>query len=112
MFLGEAWKKPLRKEDSGEVGRVYYINMEAIFDDKVRWSKGSPFTLNPERGKTLDGVLLGSKEIPNTLKRSLIDKRQAEMKINSGLLRFIISYIWIKNRNGNFTYRNDRKYNF
>ena len=91
IFLGEVWKKPLPARDPGEVGRVYYINIEAIFDDNVRWSKGVPFTLNPEHGKTLEGVLLKSKEIPNVLKRKLIEKREAEMKINSGLLKFYIS---------------------
>lgn len=90
MFLGEAWKKPI-KVDNAEVGRVYYINMEAIFDDNTRWSRGAPFTVNPEHGKTLEGVLLGSKEIPNVIKRKLIDKAQAEMSINKGLIKFFIS---------------------
>jgi hypothetical protein len=91
MFIGEVWKKPLPKSNPGEVGRVYYINMEAIFDDNCRWSKGTAFTLNPERGKTLEGVLLKSAEIPRPIVRALIELRQAEMKINKGLLRFYIS---------------------
>lgn len=86
----ESWKKPLKVKDA-EVGRVYFINMEAVFDDHKRWTKGTPFTVNPENGKTLESVIMTSQVIPNSFKRKLVEKSFAEMNINSGILRLYLS---------------------
>jgi hypothetical protein len=91
MFIGESWKKTLAKHHPGEAGKVYFINLEAIFSDNVRWTRAVPFTLNPEHGKTLESVLLGSKEIPGPMKRKLIDKRVAELPGNKCLIKIYIS---------------------
>lgn len=86
-----SWLKPLRKEDPGEVGRVYYVNTKCIFKDNEEWTKNDPFTINPENGITIEDTLKNSTDIPHTMKADLIAKRYTEQRLTSG----IYLKIWI-----------------
>jgi hypothetical protein len=80
----ETWRKPLRRSDEGEPGRVYYLNMALVFNDGTEWTLPSPFTLNPKFGNTIDRMLKGSNYIPKGMRDELFKHRYVEMKHHTG----------------------------
>lgn len=78
------WKTPVAKNDSGEVGKVYYLNLLLISKDEPDRTKPQPFTLNPTRGKDIEHMLKMSEEIPNVIKDQLMKNRKAEVRLTNG----------------------------
>lgn len=87
------WKRAIKPSDEGEVGKVYYLNWEIVHNVKYgteskreSWYDCRPFTLNPERGKTIELLLKTSKTLLKTVKEQLLKKRVAEYHHSGGKL--------------------------
>ncbi len=86
------WEKAISKTESGEVGRVYFINTMMISPDgNVRQTNHHPFTLNPDQGSTIERHLTMSTDLPGPFKAELLAHRTAEAKLTSGA----VIKIWI-----------------
>jgi hypothetical protein len=80
-----AWQDSISPTDPGESGRVYFLNVMMTFDKHYHaWTKGMPFTLNPQYGKTLEGQLKASKALTRDVKNGLLQKRFYEVKLDNG----------------------------
>lgn len=79
-----SWDKAIATKEEGEVGRVYFLNFQLDRSESESWTKGFPFTLNPEHGKTIEYMISGTKEVPADIKAKLIAKRDAVMNLESG----------------------------
>lgn len=78
------WERHIHKNEKGEVGRVYFLNIKLTFPNGKYMTKGSPFTLNPDHGSTVEKMLRKSKEIPRHMKKDLLDNRFSDARLSNG----------------------------
>lgn len=69
-----SWEQPISVHETGEVGRVYYLNTKLTLIDGEEWTRTTEFTLNPDYGSTVEEMLKRTKEIPNQMKDQLLRK--------------------------------------
>lgn len=86
-----SWEQPISVHETGEVGRVYYLNTKLTLIDGEEWTRTTEFTLNPDYGSTVEEMLKRTNEIPNQMKDQLLRKRFSENKLTSGL----VYKVWI-----------------
>ena len=86
------WEKAISRTESGEVGRVYFINTMMISPKgDLKQTNNHPFTLNPDYGSTIERHLTMSTDLPGPIKAELLAHRKAEARLTSGA----IIKIWI-----------------
>ncbi len=87
----EQWERAISPRETGEVGRVYFVNIMAVFPNGIEWTRHTPITLNPDQGSTVEEMLKRSTQIPHTMKAQLLSQRYAENKLTGGL----VYKVWI-----------------
>lgn len=90
--MSKHWEKAIAKTETGEVGRVYFINTMMISSKgDLKETNNHPFTLNPDHGSTIERMLRMSCDLPGPIKSELLSHRTCEVKLTGGA----IMRIWI-----------------
>lgn len=78
------WERHISPRETGEVGRVYFLNCRMIFKNGKEWTRHWQLTLNPDQGSTVEGYLKNAIEVPPDMRSELLTFRHVEKRLTGG----------------------------